>query len=188
MQVAAPAKLSGGFAVAGCAIALGYIATTKHGPGLLVVLALGGAFIALATRSRGVTVGVLLLGIVNGIPFVDIESFVAPGSFRPSDVFVLILLACLALWGVRNPVRPTPRYVVLARWWGGIFIAWWLITLVRSSFYDTVPLLQASLYGRDFLYFGLLVPALVGVAWKRDEVLLIARVVGAATVIFALAA
>jgi O-Antigen ligase len=188
MQLTAPAKLSGGVALGAGAIALGYIATTKHGAALLIALLLGAAFVALAARSRAVTVSVLLLAVVNGIPLLDLESFVAPGSFRPNDLFVMILLACLALWNVQNPVRPTPRYVVLARWWAGVFLLWWLFTLVRSSFYDTVPVLQASLFGRDFLYFGLLVPAFVGVAWRRDELLLIARVLGVATVIFALAA
>jgi hypothetical protein len=133
-------------------------------------------------------VAVLLLAILNGFPVVDFESFVAPGSFRPNDLFVLILVACLVLWSIRNPVRPIPRYVVLARWWAAAFLSWWLLTLLRSSLYDAVPMLQASLFGRDFLYFGLLVPALVGVGWKRDELLLMARVLGVATVIFAVGA
>jgi hypothetical protein len=188
MQVASPAKLSGGLAVAGSTVALGYVVTTSHGPELLLALAVAIGFVALALWNRAVTVAVLLLAILNGFPFVDFESFVAPGSFRPNDLFVLILIACLAIWSVRNPVRPVPRYVVLARWWAAAFLGWWLITLVRSSFDDTVPLLQASLFGRDFLYFGLLVPALVGVGWKRDELLLMARVLGAATIVFALAA
>jgi hypothetical protein len=188
MQVAAPAKLSGGLAVAGSAVALGYIATTSHGTDLLIALALAGGFVALAARNRAITVSVLLLGIVNGLPLIDLEGFVAPGSFRPNDLFVLILLICLVLWSIRNPVRPIPRYVVLARWWAGVFLVWWLVTLVRSSFYDTVPLLQAGLYGRDFLYFALLVPALVGIAWRRDELILIARILAVATVVFALAA
>ncbi|HEY0631597.1 MAG TPA: hypothetical protein VGC98_06050, partial [Thermoleophilaceae bacterium] len=102
--------------------------------------------------------------------------------------FVFILLACLAVWAVRSPARQAPRYVVLSRWWAGVFLLWWLLTLVRSSFYDQVPLLHASLYGRDFLYFGLLVPALAAVQWTRAELLLIVRIVGLATGIFAVAA
>lgn len=188
MQAAPPVKLTGGLAVVGAAVGLGYIATTSHGPALLAALAAAGGIVALAMWNRAVTVAVLLLAILNGFPFVDFESFVAPGSFRPNDLFVLILLVSLAVWGMRDATRAKPRYVVLARWWGAVFLAWWLVTLLRSSFLDTVPVLQASLYGRDFLYFGLLVPALVGVAWSRDELILIARVLGAATALFALAA
>jgi hypothetical protein len=188
MQITAPIKLSGGVALAGATVGLGYVATTDHGPELLGALTAAAAFMALAVWNRAVTVCVLLLAILNGIPFVDFESFVAPGSFRPNDLFVLILLVALGTWGVRDSRRATPRYVVLARWWGAVFLTWWLFTLIRSSFLDTVPLLQASLYGRDFLYFGLLVPALVGIAWKRDELLLIARILGGATLLFALAA
>jgi hypothetical protein len=169
-------------------VALGYLVTTSHGPELLLALVVAACFVALALWNRAVTVAVLLLAILNGFPVVDFESFVAPGSFRPNDLFVLILVACLVLWSIRNPVRPIPRYVVLARWWAAAFLSWWLLTLLRSSLYDAVPMLQASLFGRDFLYFGLLVPALVGVGWKRDELLLMARVLGVATVIFAVGA
>jgi hypothetical protein len=186
MQVASPAKLSGGLAVVGSTVALGYVVTTSHGPELLLALAVAAGFIALALWNRAVTVAVLLLAILNGFPLVDFESFVAPGSFRPNDLFVMILVACLGLWSIRNPVRPIPRYVVLARWWAAAFLTWWLVTLLRSS--PSVPLLHASLFGRDFLYFGLLVPALLGVGWRREELLLMARVLGAATVIFAVGA
>jgi len=188
MQVAAPTKLSGGLALACTTVVLGYGVTTSHGPELLGALAALAGVMALALWNRAVTVSVLLLAILNGFPFVDFESFVAPGSFRPNDLFVMILLVALATWSIRDSGRATPQYVVLARWWGAVFLGWWFLTLARSSFLDTVPILQASLFGRDFLYFGLLVPALVGVAWSRDELLLIARILGAATVLFALSA
>jgi hypothetical protein len=187
MQIALPARLSGAAVVVGSTVALGYLVTTSRGPALLGALAATMGFVALAAWNRAVTVAVLLLAILNGLPFVDFAAFVAPGSFRPSDLFVFILLASLAVWSMRDATRLRPRYVVLARWWAVAFVGWWLLTLIRSTFFDTVPLLQAGLFGRDFLYFALLVPALVGVAWTRDELLLIARVLGAATVVFAIA-
>jgi hypothetical protein len=188
MQIALPARLSGAAALVASTVALGYVVTTSRGPGLIAALAATIGLVALATWNRAVTVVLLLLAILNGLPFVNFQSFVAPGSFRPNDLFVFMLLGSLAAWNMRDSAGPSPRHVVLARRWAVAFIGWWLLTVVRSSFFDTVPLLQAGLFGRDFLYFGLLVPALVGVAWTRDELLLMVRILGAATLVFAVAA
>ncbi len=37
-----------------------------------------------------------------------------------------------------------------------MFVGWWFLTFVRSVLFSDIPPLQAALFGRDFLYFGLL--------------------------------
>ena len=50
-----------------------------------------------------------------------------------------------------------------------MFVAWWLVTLARSVFFSDIPPLHAALFGRDFLYFALLLPLLPVALRRRSD-------------------
>ena len=138
----------------------------------------------LRAASFAAFVGVATLAALNGIPAINLDTYSTPGSFRVSDVAVVSLIVVL---GTRQRVDlAAARTVRLARIWGGAFVMWWLFTFVRSVA-DGVPAREAALFGRDFLYFAILVPLFVGAFGRRREIFTVLSVVAGATLIYALA-
>ena len=45
-----------------------------------------------------------------------------------------------------------------ARIWSACLVGWWTFTLARSVLLEGIPVRYAVLYGRDFLYFAILLP------------------------------
>jgi hypothetical protein len=145
--------------------------------------------VGIAAVSRGALVGLTLLGVFNGIPGLDLEALAVSGSFRPSDLLIAFLIGALVFWHFTTPAAQLVdrRWLGLTRTWAFIFLAWWLVTLARSVFFSDIAPLHAALFGRDFLYFALLLPLLpVALRRRRDIVVLIAML-GAAAAIFAVA-
>lgn len=130
-------------------------------------------FLALAT-----------LAVLNGIPFVDIESFASPGSFRVSDLAVIALIVVLA--ARQDETAASSRFATLARAWAVCLGLWWLLTWTRSVV-DGIPVLKAGLFGRDFLYFAILVPLAIGAFGKRRDIYTFLIVLAVGGVIYQLA-
>ena len=59
--------------------------------------------------------------------------------------------------------RACKRIIRIATIWGACFIAWWTYEFARSFLLDGIPWLKAALFGRDFLYFAILLPLAVRV-------------------------
>ena len=156
---------------------------------VLVLPAIGlSVLIGIAAVSRGALVGFTVLGVLNGIPGLDLETFAVPGSFHPRDLLILFLIGALVLWHFTTPADLLDRrWLGLVRPWAFILVAWWLLTLARSVFFSDIPALQAVLFGRDFLYFGLLMPLLPVAFRRRSDLVALLAVVGTAGTIFALA-
>jgi uncharacterized membrane protein YhaH (DUF805 family) len=144
------------------------------------------ALTAVGARAFGVAAGLLVLAALNGLPFVDLEQYAQAGSFRISDVALASLVGALLL---RNPISVENArlqgWLRAARWWGFALGAWWIITVLRSTFFSGIPLLKAALFGRDFLYFALLLPLLLGGLRNRREIQELLGTLLAATVLFA---
>jgi len=158
--------------------------------GVLVLPAIGLAvLVGIAAVSRGALVGFTVLGVANGIPGLDLESFAVSGFFRPSDLLIMFLIGALGFWHLTttSDVAVDRRWQAAIRAWSLVFLSWWLLTFARSALFSDIPPLQAALFGRDFLYFGLLV-VLLPVAFRRrsDLVALVAMLALGGT-IFALA-
>jgi hypothetical protein len=97
---------------------------------------------------------------MNGIPFIDLSGRL-PGGAHLQDAAVLALIGLLY---ARRAALSDPRRTRIARAatvWAACFVGFWLVTLMRSWLLDGIPLLKAALFGRDFLYFALLLPAAV---------------------------
>jgi O-antigen ligase/polysaccharide polymerase Wzy-like membrane protein len=157
---------------------------------VLVVPAIGlSILVGIAAVSRGALVGFTLLGVLNGIPGLDLEAFAVPGSFRPSDLLIAFLIGVLVLWQFTTPADQLvdSRWLALTRTWAFIFVAWWLVTLARSVFFSDIPPLHAALFGRDFLYFALLLPLLPVALRRRSDIVTLVAVVGASAAIFSVA-
>lgn len=157
---------------------------------VLVLPAIGmSVLVGIAAVSRGALVAFTVLGVLNGIPGLDLEAFAVPGSFRPSDLLIVFLIGTLAFWHFTTPADQLVdrRWLGLARAWAFIFVAWWLVTLARSVFFSDIAPLHAALFGRDFLYFALLVPLLPVALRRRSDIVTLVAVVGAAAAIFSVA-
>jgi hypothetical protein len=126
------------------------------------------ALVLVGRWNFGAFVALLVLVALNGIPGPDLEKHAVSGSFRISDVAVFLLIVALMLH--QRPASAQPGSLLrFTRWWGIALATWWLLTLVRSALAG-IPLLKGALFGRDFLYFAILLPLLAGAFRSRKEI------------------
>jgi hypothetical protein len=144
--------------------AAGAIATQPR----LLLASLGALGVTLAAflsiRARGVLLGLLLIAVANAIPGVNLDDAVAPGGLPLQDIAILLIIGLLAQRVIGGePERLRRPWVGPAMGWGCVLAAWWIFTWLRSIGGEGISPLNAALFGRDFLYFALLVPlALAG--------------------------
>jgi hypothetical protein len=165
------------FLAVGASAAVGAMSTQPRAI-LALLAALGvaaGAFLAI--RARGILFGVLLLAVANALPGIDLGKSYAPGGLPMQDIAILVIIALLAQGAVAGGAERLRRpWVRPAIAWGCVLAAWWLLTWLRSVDAEAISPKNAALFGRDFLYFALLVPlALAGL--ERREVPGLAAVV-----------
>ncbi len=150
----------------------GALATAAVGTGWLVakgdvkVIAAVGAIVAvlvLALRAPGPLAALLLLAMLNGVPIVNLSGRV-PGGAHFQDGAAIALGGLLFAYRDPMPTVRRARLIRIAAVWSGCFVAYWIFTLGRSVLLDSIPVLQAMLYCRDFLYFALLLPLAL---WAR---------------------
>jgi hypothetical protein len=117
------------------------------------------AFGLVALVNRGVVAGLLVLGIENGIPGVDVANLNIGGGGAVTSGLVAVLIAVLLVppllgqvEGVHDPILRRRLFIV-----AGALAAWWAITLVRSQL-DGIPLITAATYAREFLIVAILLP------------------------------
>jgi hypothetical protein len=125
---------------------------------IVAALAVGGPIVAwLAIAHPGVTLGGIWLIALNGIPFIDLEGKL--GAFKNTDVAMVAIASLAAIQWLtasgQTKRTPFPRGVGIAC----ITLAiWWSITVARSV-NGGIPLPDAVLYGRDFLFLTIVIPA-----------------------------
>jgi hypothetical protein len=168
LQSAVRLLLAAAAVVLGCLGAAWWMTEGAFGGLVPLVAAATFALVLVGRWNFGAFVALLVLVVLNGIPGPDLEEFGVSGSFRISDVAFVALVLVLLLRQQPGSAQPGSllRFV---RWWAVALAAWWLLTLSRSVA-DGVPLLQATLFGRDFLYFAILLPLLAGALRDRREV------------------
>ena len=152
----------------------------------LGVLAVVGA---LAARAPGPLGALLLLTMMNGIPFVDLSGRL-PGGAHVQDGAVLVLIGLLYAYRHQGAFA-RPRRARIARAatvWGVCFAGYWVFTLMRSWLLDGVPLLKAALFGRDFLYFALLLPLAIRAELPAGSLRAGGRVLAGGVILFAIGA
>jgi len=164
------------------------LAAASHYGAILLVIAAGLAVaFAIARISPGVLTGVLIVAIANGVPFVNFNSYVVEGKFRPSDVLFLILFAVLAHWSLSTPEARAYRMPRWLLWPCVALFVWWTFTLLRTFLFDGVPLVRGMLFGRDFLYFTIALPLFVRALQSRREILAMLATLFAGASLYAVA-
>jgi hypothetical protein len=118
--------------------------------------------------NRGVAAGVLALLVLNGLPFVNLRPSAVKGASILPDLAFLLLVVTLALgWRARPRDRPRESLLRLASIWAVAYVGWWTFKVLLTVTNSGVPAVPAVTYGREFLYFGLLLP--VGLAGLRER-------------------
>jgi hypothetical protein len=141
----------------GLSLAVGWlIAQGNLALALLVCLALPAAF-ALVWGGPATIAGLLVILTLNGVPGFDLTHFSSHGSLEALDLPVVALIGLAYaryFFGIRER---EDRYTRRLTGWAVLLGGVWLIALVKGSDRG-VPLQTAALFGRDFLFFILLVP------------------------------
>lgn len=127
-------------------------------------------FAALGLWNRGVLAGILVLLLMEGVPFVNTgggSSTSAGANVLSDDVFgaLAVLLAFCAFNNSRN--RAQDRLAIFASAWASCYFAWWLYKVVAAS--PGIPFLSAVSFGREFLCISLFLPMALLALRKRPH-------------------
>ena len=135
---------------------MGWLIAMGHEKVAAALIVLAG-LVVLAARAPGPLAALLLLAALNGIPLVNLNGRL-PGGAYFDDAAALGLALLLYAYGDTARTPRQARIIRAATIWGACFAAYWVLTLGRSVLSDEIPLLKAAVYGRDFLYFAILLP------------------------------
>lgn len=169
-------------AVASSALLGRAIASDQLAPLAIVALAIAG--VAVARWNRGVLTGVLVLFVLNGVPLINTRPSTAGGTNALDDIAFLLLVLALAAFAISRPRDPErERILRLAYLWAAASLAWWGWKVILTVTTSGIPLLPAITYGRDFMYFSLLLPlALAGLRERKHLIgLVVTLAVGVGT-------
>jgi hypothetical protein len=150
------------------ALLSGWVATHGVSSELVAGVVALAILAVVANWNPGVSVGLLVIAAMNGVPGIDLEPHFLAG-YRVSDIAVGLLAGGLVM---RVYARGAPAGLWARRLsiCGAALGAWWLLTLLRTTF-NGVPVLKGFLFGRDFLYFALLLPLVAAGLRGRRELL-----------------
>lgn len=141
----------------------------------------------LAVMQRAAFVAVMVLVAANAFPFVYASDVVARGA-RIQDLAIAALITGAAAWAVVDSTgdhslgRPARRLVGAGQW----LLAWWAFTFVRTVFMGDASVSLAAGFGRDFLYFALLLQLLPRMHLSRREIEVLIGILGAGACAFAI--
>ena len=173
-------------ALAALAVAVGAgaaIAIDRWQP-LAAALGAGAAAALTLSPYRGVLIGLLVVASINGLPGVDLAA--AEEGLRGTDLATLALIGCGLLRLLLDPPQRRPAHLKPVLIWSAALTAWWLVTYLRAVVGEDAPFLEAGFFGRDFLFFALLLPILLLTLRSRDDIVQMLVVVTGATVLYAL--
>jgi hypothetical protein len=124
------------------------------------------AFGAFASRAPAQLAAVLVLMVLNGVPGLNLGHRL-PGGLKVQDAAVFGLCVLLLMHQDRSRNADHSRIVRAVRIWSGCLVAWWSYEVARSALLDGIPWLKAALYGREFLYFPILLLLALGARFPR---------------------
>jgi hypothetical protein len=163
-------------------LGMGWAIAAGHATAVFVFIAILG-LAALSVTQRGVLIGVLVIAAMNGVPFLD-TSQVVTSKLTVGDFAILALVLSTLLWlGLDNAYRPSGIARTLT--WAAIpLLFWWAITFVRSVTGEHVATSHAVAFGRDFLYFGLLLLLLPRIRLEGRDLTRLIATLGVAACVF----
>ena len=138
---------------------------------IAVITAITVCVIAVPSRYRsGTLIAVAMIGAVDGLPGPDLTKHIVTNGIYEQDFLVYALMALLVweihryrLWSFfsRGLGRALLMFAVLN-------IAWWVLTLYRTSWIFGVHVNHAANFGRAFLYLAILTPLFAAGMQRRD--------------------
>jgi hypothetical protein len=135
--------------------------------------------------NAGVFVGLGLVLACNAVPGLDLTKLSLSGEVNGTDLAFLALLGFAVVRRLSAPAvaasHPLSR---LLGAWSLLFLALWSVSFVRALDAGT-DYLHALSIGRDFLYFGLILPFASSLVTTDDELRRGCAVVGTLSVLFA---
>jgi len=135
--------------------------STTSAAAAIAIVVLG----SLTLRRPGLTVGLLMLGLENGLPFLDTAQTIIGGAALADYLAVLMILILLLRWLTGSQRLPQPGFA-FAGAVSFLLAAWWLFTIGHS---DGEPLAAAIKFGRHYLIFAILVALFpLGLRSRRD--------------------
>ncbi len=170
--------------ITGLLIACGWAIAHEHAKILFISLMPIG-LCALAFRQRGVCIGILLLAAMNGLPFINTDK-IATAKLTFEDVAIIALILLAALWILldNRAYRPSRVGETISRV-ALLLLLWWLWTVARTAVGQHVPASHAASFGRDFLYFGLLLIGLPRVRLTNRDIAMLLGVLAVGVSLFA---
>ena len=139
---------------------------------LITLMALAMTGVGVAHWNRGVFAGVLVLFVLNGVPFINTLPSKAGGTNALDDIAFLLLLVTLAAFAIARPRNPErERLFRLACLWAAASLAWWGLKVILTVTTSGIPVVPAITYGRDFMYFSLLLPLALGGLRRRHDLI-----------------
>lgn len=166
-----------------CCCALAGVVGARYPPAyaLAALGLLAAAFVL--RRNEGVLTALLVLLLLNGLPVISMnQSSREAGANTVADAIFLLLVGLLAANMLRRGV-PKDALTIGAFTWGAAYLGWWTFKVVAQS--PGVPLLSAVSFGRDFMYFALLLPLALGSLRRRDQLVGFAATLGAGAGMYA---
>jgi hypothetical protein len=171
--------------VSACCGAAGYLVSLGYGFDAIAAAAGLTALYLLLRGGKGTCAAVVLVAALSGIPELNIQSLNAHGSFQATDVCVIAVIA-LGLHGLLRRERRIPRSwrVMLGVASVGLTLAW--SQAVLHGVDKAVPLKSALLFGRDFLFFAILLPLAPYILSSRKEITRFVVALAILTTVFSL--
>jgi hypothetical protein len=153
---------------ASCAL-LGYVSSRGDGLVALAVVAGAIALYALVRGGRAVVAGVIVVAALSGIPVLNIQNLNIHGSFQATDICAIALIA-MGLRGLYQSSQRMPASwrLLLAASSIGLTIAWAQAVIHAAD--HGASLKSAALFGRDFLFFAILLPLAPYIVSSRREI------------------
>ncbi len=179
-DIAVPVVIGGAFA----AVAVGW-AIARYPPAYILGLLAAAAAVVVAMWNRGVLSGILVLLIINGVPFVNLQPAGQRSSGGLYDAAFLALTGLLLAGALgSSSSKAHARIATLTFTWAGLYLAWWTFKVIAGS--PGVPLLPAVKYGRVFLYFIIFLPAGLVALRQRSHLLGLALTLAAGAALFSI--
>lgn len=165
-------------------VAAGLGREIAHGQTRLVLAAVGVCVVA-ALWQRGVVIALLVLVSVNGLPGIDTSAFVG-SRLTGQDFGVIALLSLGVFWTLTEPRQRVTRTALTVTRFAILLLGWWTIEELRSAVIDHVSLIRAAAFGRQYLYFALLIMVLPRVRLSARDLIWMLRVLAAGAVVYAI--
>ncbi len=142
------------------------------------------ALCVLVLYQRGTLIGLLLLTAMNGVPFFDTSVFVT-GKLTIGDVAVIGLVLAGTAWILMDrSFRPSPTGRAVSRI-AAILLCWWLFVLATTLINQHVSFVHAAAFGRDFVFFALLLMVLPRVRLTSRDINMLLGVLVVGVCLFA---